>query len=69
MAKAKPKGAKHLTYSDYINDQAIVESLRLPPRPEGLEPTAWPEPPAGWKPGDRWPTDAPVLATTSRRSC
>jgi DNA-binding transcriptional LysR family regulator len=53
------KGPRHLTYSDYINDRAIVESLRLPPRPDGLEPAAWPEPPAGWKPGDRWPTPAP----------
>ena len=50
---------RHLTYSEYINDRAIVESLRLPPRPEGVEPGTWPEPPAGWKPGDRWPENAP----------
>lgn len=58
-AGAAPKGPRHLTYSDYINDRAIVESLRLPPRPEGLEPGTWPEPPVGWKPGDRWPSSPP----------
>lgn len=50
---------RHLTYSEYINDRAIVESLRLPPRPDGVAPEAWPVPPTGWAPGDPWPTGAP----------
>ncbi|HYE63540.1 MAG TPA: tryptophan 2,3-dioxygenase family protein [Phycisphaerales bacterium] len=44
-----------LTYSAYINDQAIVESLRLPPVPEGVADSKWPNQ-DGWKPGDTWPT-------------
>lgn len=51
--------ARHLTYSEYINDRAIVESLRLPARPVGVAEGAWPSTPAGWKPGDRWPVGAP----------
>lgn len=41
----------HLTYSEYINDRAVIEALRLPR--QGDE---WPTPPADWKPGDDWPT-------------
>lgn len=42
----------HLTYSEYINDKAIVEALRLP-RQGG----DWPTPPVDWQPGDDWPED------------
>lgn len=45
-----------LLYSAYINDRAIVESLRMEPLPLGVRPEDWPATPAGWKPGDDWPT-------------
>lgn len=54
-----------LLYSAYINDRAIVESLLMQPRPEGVAAADWPEVPAasgggngvrGWMPGDDWPT-------------
>jgi tryptophan 2,3-dioxygenase len=47
-----------LLYSTYINDRAIVESLTMADLPLGVPPERWPVPPAGWKPGDRWPTAA-----------
>ncbi len=39
-------------YSSYINDEAIVKSLRLP----RVTREDWPTTPAGWSPGDEWPT-------------
>jgi len=58
--------SKPLTYSDYINDAAIVEALRIPqPPPAGQSAESWPlwhapdaSSPAGstaWSPGDPWP--------------
>ncbi len=47
-----------LLYSDYINDRAIVEALRLPPRPANVEAKDWPDV-AGFKPGDDWPREQP----------
>ncbi|MCC7169515.1 MAG: hypothetical protein IT459_03625 [Planctomycetes bacterium] len=48
---------KHLTYNDYINVRALIESLRLAPDvPQGVIPARWPKTPKGWKPGDAWPT-------------
>jgi tryptophan 2,3-dioxygenase len=58
---------RRLSYAEYINDQAIVEALRIPqPPPEGQSEESWPtwHPPGDgkvskysteWKPGDRWP--------------
>jgi tryptophan 2,3-dioxygenase len=55
-----------LTYSDYINDRAIIDALRIPmPPPAGQSEASWPcwHPPgqAGpgieWSPGDPWPRD------------
>lgn len=54
-----PHQSRALSYSDYINDQEIVESLRLPPQPidaSGQPVAAWPVVPPDWKPGDPWPT-------------
>lgn len=54
-----PRQSRALSYSDYINDQGIVEALRLPPQPidaTGQPVAAWPVVPPGWKPGDAWPT-------------
>jgi len=54
-----PHQSRALSYSDYINDQEIVESLRLPPQPidaNGQPVAAWPVVPPDWKPGDAWPT-------------
>ncbi len=55
-----------LTYSEYINDRAVIEALQMPPCPAGVDPSRWPHThapgarPAGpgsveWEPGDRWP--------------
>lgn len=45
---------RDLLYSDYINDRAIIEALRLPERPAGVEAGDWPDV-AGFTPGDDWP--------------
>ncbi len=45
-----------LLYSGYINDRAMVESLRLTACPRGVNPADWPQTPANWAPGDDWPT-------------
>lgn len=47
-----------LTYSDYINDRAVVEALRLPPRPLGVDPAEWPDV-SSFAPGQDWPSRAP----------
>ncbi len=45
-----------LTYGEYINVQALRESLRLPSEvPLGVDPAEWPVAPHGWRPGDPWP--------------
>jgi len=58
---------RRLTYSEYINDRAIIEALRIPqPAPEGQDQSAWPtwhlpgvEPienhSVEWSPGESWP--------------
>ncbi len=47
-------GVKPLTYSDYINDRAMVDALRMPSRPIGVPPERWPDT-TGWNPGNDWP--------------
>lgn len=61
MAQAPHHAArpKPLLYSDYINDRALVQALRLPACPEGVAPAQWPAEPPGWQPGDDWPTHEP----------
>lgn len=60
------ESARPLTYSEYINDHAIIEALRIPqPPPAGQTEASWPlwhdkgsaGPPgsAPWRPGDPWP--------------
>lgn len=62
--------AKGLSYSDYINDRAIIESLRIPqPPPAGQSEETWPtwhkpgEPAkpgsVEWSPGEAWPRGVP----------
>ncbi|MEE8170334.1 MAG: tryptophan 2,3-dioxygenase family protein, partial [Phycisphaerae bacterium] len=55
---------KPLTYSDYINDAALIEALRIPqPPPAGQTDETWPlwHPPGEsgpgveWSPGEPWP--------------
>lgn len=57
--------ANPLTYSDYINDTALIEALRIPqPPPAGQSADTWPmwqlpgQPGAGaaWSPGEPWPS-------------
>src|SRR5438876_6708639 len=59
-------GMKTLTYSDYINDVAIIEAARVPPvPPAGQSGTTWPiwhlpgAPGEGvaWSPGQPWPRE------------
>jgi tryptophan 2,3-dioxygenase len=56
----RPSGSHHhalpaaLTYSDYINDRAMVEGLVMLPAPAGVSPGEWPDTNA-FKPGDDWP--------------
>lgn len=52
-------GRGELLYSDYINDRAIVEALRLTPRPAGVPEERWPdverhEPGGPWPQGGAW---------------
>jgi tryptophan 2,3-dioxygenase len=45
-----------LSYTDYINVEAIVGSLRIPKEvPQGAVAERWPQWPEGWEPGDAWP--------------
>lgn len=53
MARA-PIPSTSLLYSDYINDRAIIEALRLPPAPAGLSVTEWPDV-ENFSPGQDWP--------------
>src|SRR6266566_5280256 len=57
---------RRLTYSEYINDSAIIEALRIPqPPPDGQTNATWPlwhgpgepggAPSVEWRPGDMWP--------------
>lgn len=62
--------SRPLSYSAYINDRAIVESLRIPqPAPTGQTAESWPmwhvpgtrgaPDSIEWTPGDSWPRGAP----------
>ena len=51
-------GTKPLTYSDYINDRAMVEALRLPSIPKDVPSDRWPDTSA-WQAGDDWPDTDP----------
>lgn len=53
MARA-PIPPTALLYSDYINDRAIIEALRLPPAPAGVSDAEWPDV-AERAPGQDWP--------------
>ncbi len=50
---------RHLTYGEYINVPALLDSLRVPEEvPRGVVASSWPKWPKGWKPGDAWPRGA-----------
>lgn len=46
-----------LLYSDYVNDRAMIEALRLTSRPAHVPPERWPDI-ARHTPGGRWPRGA-----------
>ena len=63
-----------LSYSDYVNVEAIVSAQRLPEDvPKGRTRAEWPRWPdvqAGgerrrWRPGDRWPAEWPARTRRS----
>lgn len=55
MSDAPPPSARELLYSEYINDRALIEALRLTPRPAGVAADRWPDVSAH-APGAPWPT-------------